>query len=97
MDRNSVLRKGYLEKLSEFRDDTGLTKVIAGMRRCGKSTHSVAKNLSIDNETADSYLSSVSELLMFYRVKRYDLRGKMILRTLWTVAGTVNISRLRRP
>jgi predicted AAA+ superfamily ATPase len=38
MGENSVLRKWYLEKLSAFRDYTGFTKIIIGMRRCGKST-----------------------------------------------------------
>jgi len=45
------------------------------------SGSSISSQLRIDNKTADSYLQAIGESLMFYRVKRYDLRGKMILTT----------------
>lgn len=38
MSRKFVLRKGYLRKLSAFRDNTDFVKIITGVRRCGKST-----------------------------------------------------------
>ncbi|MDR0887640.1 MAG: ATP-binding protein [Candidatus Methanoplasma sp.] len=38
MNKKFVLRSGYLEKLSAFRDNTDFIKVIKGVRRCGKST-----------------------------------------------------------
>ncbi len=38
MSKRLVLRKKYLEKLSNFRDNTDFIKVIMGVRRCGKST-----------------------------------------------------------
>jgi len=33
-----VVRKGYLSKISAFRDKTDIVKVVTGVRRCGKST-----------------------------------------------------------
>jgi predicted AAA+ superfamily ATPase len=45
------------------------------------SGSSISKQLKIDNKTADSYLELIRESLMFYQVKRYDLKGKMILTT----------------
>ena len=38
MPNKFVMRKGYLSKLSAFRDNTDFVKVIMGVRRCGKST-----------------------------------------------------------
>ncbi len=38
MGARQVLRKGYLDRLNEGRDDTDIVKVITGIRRCGKST-----------------------------------------------------------
>ncbi len=38
MSKKFVLRKGYLRKLSAFRDNTDFVKIITGVRRCGKST-----------------------------------------------------------
>lgn len=34
----TVIRRGYLDRLSEFRDQTDVVKVLTGIRRCGKST-----------------------------------------------------------
>ena len=45
------------------------------------SGNSISKQLRIDNKTAESYLEAISESLMFYQAKRYDMRGKMILTT----------------
>ena len=45
------------------------------------SGHSISKELRIDNKTAESYLKMIRESLLFYQVKRHDLRGKMILTT----------------
>jgi len=45
------------------------------------SGNSISKELKIDNKTAESYLEMIRESLMFYQVKRYDLKGKMILTT----------------
>jgi predicted AAA+ superfamily ATPase len=36
--RNTVLRKGYIQKLDAGRDVTDVAKIITGIRRCGKST-----------------------------------------------------------
>lgn len=38
MKGKMVLRRRYLERLEEGRDDTDVVKVVTGMRRCGKST-----------------------------------------------------------
>jgi len=38
MAKDEILRTDYLEKLMRYKDLTDLIKVIAGMRRCGKST-----------------------------------------------------------
>lgn len=38
VDKKQVERRGYLQFLEMFRDDTRLIKVITGVRRCGKST-----------------------------------------------------------
>ena len=38
MNKKFVLRKDYLSKLSDFRDNTDFVKIITGVRRCGKST-----------------------------------------------------------
>ena len=45
------------------------------------SGNSISKELKIDNKTADNYLRMIRESLMFYRAKRYDLEGKIILTT----------------
>ena len=45
------------------------------------SGNSISKELKIDNKTAESYLHMIRESLMFYQIKRYDLRGKIILTT----------------
>jgi len=45
------------------------------------SGNSIAKELKVDNKTAENYLEMIKESLMFYQVKRYDLKGKMVLTT----------------
>jgi len=45
------------------------------------SGNSISKELKIDNKTAENYLEMIRGSLMFYQVKRYDLKGKMILTT----------------
>ncbi|AIZ57207.1 hypothetical protein Mpt1_c13460 [Candidatus Methanoplasma termitum] len=38
MAKDIVIRSDYLEKLSRYKDQVDLVKIITGMRRCGKST-----------------------------------------------------------
>ncbi len=38
MPKKFVMRRGYLSKLSAFRDKNDIVKVVTGVRRCGKST-----------------------------------------------------------
>ncbi len=38
MQPRMVLRKGYLDRLVQGRDDTNVVKIVTGIRRCGKST-----------------------------------------------------------
>lgn len=45
------------------------------------SGNSMSKHLRVDNKTVDGYLQMVRESLMFYQVKRFDLRGNLILTT----------------
>ncbi|MCL2149248.1 MAG: ATP-binding protein [Methanomassiliicoccaceae archaeon] len=45
------------------------------------SGNSISKQMNIDNKTAESYLQVIRESLMFYQVKRFDLKGKMVLTT----------------
>jgi len=45
------------------------------------SGNSISKELKIDNKTAETYLEMIRESLMFHQVKRYDLKGKMVLTT----------------
>ena len=45
------------------------------------SGNSIAKELKIDDKTAENYLQMIRESLMFYQVKRYDLKGKTVLTT----------------
>jgi predicted AAA+ superfamily ATPase len=81
--RSDIIVKD-IQKRKKITDNTILGRIIDYLfSEIGNpiSVHSVAKNLGIDDKTVDDYISAVSESLMFYRVKRYDLRGNVILRT----------------
>ncbi|MCL1920021.1 MAG: ATP-binding protein [Kiritimatiellaeota bacterium] len=41
-----------------------------------------AENMPIDNKTVSQYLDYLTESYLFYKVSRYDLKGKGLLRTL---------------
>ncbi|MCL2296558.1 MAG: ATP-binding protein [Methanomassiliicoccaceae archaeon] len=45
------------------------------------SGSSVSRELKIDDKTAESYLQTICESLMFYQAKRFDLKGKTVLTT----------------
>ena len=45
------------------------------------SGSSVSRELKIDDKTAESYLQTIRESLMFYQAKRFDLKGKTVLTT----------------
>ncbi|MCL1811583.1 MAG: ATP-binding protein [Methanomassiliicoccaceae archaeon] len=83
MIRSDVIVKD-IQKRKKITDNTILRRTIEYLfSEIGNplSVHSVALSLGIDDKTADGYLSAITESLMFYRAKRYDLRGKKILTT----------------
>ena len=45
------------------------------------SAGNIADSLKISPSTASDYLNIITESLLFYRVERYDLKGKTILKT----------------
>ncbi|MCL2608224.1 MAG: ATP-binding protein [Methanomassiliicoccaceae archaeon] len=83
MVRSDVIVKD-IQTRKKMTDNTMLRRTIEYMfSEIGNpvSVHSIATALGIDDKTADGYISAATESLMFYRAKRYDLRGKKILRT----------------
>ena len=83
MVRSDIIVKD-IQKRKKMTDNTMLRRTIDYLfSEIGNpmSVHSIASSLGIDDKTADSYFSAVTESLMFYRAKRYDLKGKKILKT----------------
>lgn len=83
MVRSDIIVKD-IQKRKKLTDNTILKRMIEYLfSEIGNpiSVHSAAVSLRIDDKTADSYISAVTESLMFHRAKKYDICGKNILKT----------------
>jgi len=71
----------YRKKLTDIRTLERIVDYLFSEVGNQISGNSIANELKIDDKTAENYLQMVRESLMFYQVKRYDLKGKAVLTT----------------
>lgn len=82
-------RRDYLNWLIKWKDQQ-IIKVVTGVRRCGHnignrtSPNTIANTLKsnqlkIDPKTVDRYIRGLTDSLLFYEVRRYNIKGKQFL------------------
>lgn len=77
INRNNIKDTVFLDNLLKY-----MASVIGNLTTPYKITEYMKKNgSSITNETVDSYLNMLENAYFLYRVPRYELKGKQLLKT----------------
>jgi predicted AAA+ superfamily ATPase len=83
LQRNKITESGLLKRLAEFlAQNIGSINSVNSISNYLVSDKSIEHNAKYPNKIIDAYITAFENAFIFYGVKRYDIKGKELLKTL---------------